>query len=125
MKENIDGKRCSIAVLVVQPKPAVRHFYGGSRGNEVDVFSVHDIVVLNHADSQVGVIDEQLLHQAVVVGRKVLHDYVSRVRLGRNVIKEALDRIQAPGRRTDANHKRGHGMVGSSSQVVGSCGVVR
>ena len=77
------------------------------RRDQVDVVGLDQHAVLDEVDRQLGVPREQLVHQALEVGRQVLDDDERHPGVAREVVEEALERLEAAGGGADADDMRG------------------
>ena len=57
-------------------------------------------------DRQVGMPGEQLVHEALEIGRQVLNDDECQAAVGRHVIEELFQGFEAAGRSSERDHEK-------------------
>ena len=103
-EEHVDRQRqLLLAVALAQQQPAARDDHLLLGRNQIDVVGLDRHAVLDEVDRQRGVPRQQLVHQALEVGRQVLDDDERHPGVARDVVEEALERFEAAGRRADAD----------------------
>ena len=92
-----------LPILLAQQQPPARDDHLLLRRDQVDVVGLDRHPVLDEVDRQLGVPREQLVHQALEVGRQVLDDHERHPGVVRDVVEEALEGLEPAGRCADAD----------------------
>ncbi len=118
-EEDVDGElELVLPIALAEEQAAARDDHLLLRGDEIDVVGQDHHAVLHHPDRQVRVPRQELVHHALEVGREVLHQHVGHAAVGRDAVEEALEGVEAPRRRADADDEGRHA-------DLGGCGGVR
>ena len=107
-EEHVDGQRqllLAIALAEEQAPAGDDHLLLG--GDQVDVVALDRHPVGHQADRQVRPTRQQLVHEALEVGRQVLDDHERQAAVGGDVVEEPLERLEATRGGADADHVRG------------------
>ncbi len=108
-EEHVDGQRqLLLPIALAQEQPSARDDHLLLRRDQIDVVGLDRHAVLDEMDRQPGVSRQQLVHQALEVGREVLNDDEGHPGLARHVVEEAFERVEPPRRRADPHDARRH-----------------
>jgi hypothetical protein len=107
-EEDVDGEReLLLAIALAEQQPPARDDHLLLRRDEIDVVGLDDHPVFDEMDRQRGVPREELVHQALEVGGQVLDEHEGHAARAREVVEEALERVEPASRCSDTDDMRG------------------
>ncbi len=98
---------------LAQPQHAVLQRHSEARANHIDVVGLHAHSVLDLLHRHGSAAAQNLGHQTMVLGRKMLDDHIGHPAIGRGRGKEIPERLHAPGRGPNPHHPEGKLRAGS------------
>jgi hypothetical protein len=115
-KEAVDGEREGLlGILVGEHEPAAADDDLLAWRQEIHVVGLDLEPVLGALHRHGRVPRQELGHQALVVGREVLHDHERHAEVARHAREQLLERLQAPGGGPHAHDSNGIQVLGHRS----------
>ena len=105
-EEDVDRVVQRAGHIFRQDEAAVLHGHVFLRRDQIHGVALDGHAVFCLVDAHVGVLAEDIRHQALVIRRQMLHDDEAQAAVGRHVVEKLLQRLQPASRRTDADDDR-------------------
>ena len=121
-EEDIDGVVEHAVVEFGQIKPSAAEGQVVLGRNEIDSVRAYRHLIFRLQDAHLGVLAENVGHQALVIGRQMLDHDKAQPAVGGHVLEKLLKGLQPSGRRSDADNERGIRLL---SFLPGLYGIVR
>ena len=106
VEEDVDRVVQRAGHIFRQDEAAVLHGHVFLRRDQIHGVALDGHAVFCLVDAHVGVLAEDIRHQALVIRRQMLHDDEAQAAVGRHVVEKLLQRLQPASRRTDADDDR-------------------